>query len=94
MVSISLVIGDNDPAFGKLLEDIHVTWTHLGKKRDKIATLHEVVLRIRVQCLETASGFLATPSGSTRDGVTTFVTSAELNRLKETLRRFDEATTS
>ncbi|GJZ90131.1 retrotransposon-related protein [Tanacetum coccineum] len=33
-------------SFGKLLEKIHVTWTHLWKKRDKIAALHEVVSRI------------------------------------------------
>ncbi|GJR62057.1 hypothetical protein Tco_1504219 [Tanacetum coccineum] len=35
--------------FGKLLEDIHVTWTQFGKKRDKITTLHEVALKICVQ---------------------------------------------
>ncbi|GJU64835.1 retrovirus-related pol polyprotein from transposon TNT 1-94 [Tanacetum coccineum] len=28
-------------AFGRHLEEIHVTWTQFGKKRDKIATLHE-----------------------------------------------------
>nr|GEZ98071.1 zinc knuckle CX2CX4HX4C [Tanacetum cinerariifolium] len=42
-------------AYGKLLEEIHVTWTQFGKKRDKIAALHEVVLRISIQCLETTS---------------------------------------
>ncbi|GJY10125.1 hypothetical protein Tco_0378310 [Tanacetum coccineum] len=29
------------PAFGRHLEEIHMTWTQFGKKRDKIATLHE-----------------------------------------------------
>ncbi|GJY09215.1 actin-binding, cofilin/tropomyosin type protein, partial [Tanacetum coccineum] len=29
------------PAFGRHLNEIHVTWTQFGKKRDKIATLHE-----------------------------------------------------
>ncbi|GKD44139.1 hypothetical protein Tco_1268784 [Tanacetum coccineum] len=28
-------------SFGRHLEEIHMTWTQLGKKRDKIATLHE-----------------------------------------------------
>ncbi|GKA49259.1 hypothetical protein Tco_0742217 [Tanacetum coccineum] len=30
-----------DEAFGRHLEEIHVTWTQFGKKQDKIATLHE-----------------------------------------------------
>ncbi|GKC77673.1 hypothetical protein Tco_1128447, partial [Tanacetum coccineum] len=37
--------------FGKHLEDIHVTWTQFGKKRDKITTLHEVALKICVQAV-------------------------------------------
>ncbi|GJW39647.1 hypothetical protein Tco_0065492 [Tanacetum coccineum] len=49
-------------AFGKLLEDIHVTWTHLGKKQDKIAALHEVAWKICAQCQETASEILVTSS--------------------------------
>nr|GEV55953.1 retrovirus-related Pol polyprotein from transposon TNT 1-94 [Tanacetum cinerariifolium] len=43
-------------------------------------------------CLETASQFLAKPSDVTRDGVRRYVTVSERNRLKETLRRFGEAT--
>ncbi|GJX62228.1 hypothetical protein Tco_0295128 [Tanacetum coccineum] len=31
----------NLPSFGRHLEEIHVTWTQFGKKRDKIATLYE-----------------------------------------------------
>nr|GEU45087.1 hypothetical protein [Tanacetum cinerariifolium] len=38
---------ETDGGFGKLLEEIHVTWTQYGKKQDKITTLHEVVLRMR-----------------------------------------------
>ncbi|GJR33454.1 hypothetical protein Tco_1209138 [Tanacetum coccineum] len=80
--------------FGKLLEEIHVTWTQFGKKKDKITTLHEVVSRMRVQCLETALQFLAMPPELTRDDVKSYVTTSERNRLKETLRRFSEATSS
>ncbi|GKA30096.1 ribonuclease H-like domain-containing protein [Tanacetum coccineum] len=81
-------------AFGKLLEEIHVTWTQFRKKRDKIATLHEVVSRMRVQYLKMASQFLVTPSELTSDGVRSCVTASERNRLKETLRRFGKATAS
>ncbi|GKA27163.1 hypothetical protein Tco_0713331 [Tanacetum coccineum] len=50
-------------AFGKLLEDIHVTWTHLGKKRDKIAALQRSGFKNCSQSLETASQF---PSDAVR----------------------------
>ncbi|GJU15341.1 retrovirus-related pol polyprotein from transposon TNT 1-94 [Tanacetum coccineum] len=73
------------PTFGKLLEDIHVTWTQFRKKRDKIAALHEVTFKECVQCLEMASGFMATSSKLTSDGVKTFVTASERNHLNETL---------
>ncbi|GJV29820.1 hypothetical protein Tco_1386268 [Tanacetum coccineum] len=65
-------------SFGKLLEDIHVTWTQSGKKRDKIAALHEVASKNCIQCLETASQFLAMPSEPTKNGVKKFVTASEL----------------
>ncbi|GKB07339.1 retrovirus-related pol polyprotein from transposon TNT 1-94 [Tanacetum coccineum] len=81
-------------AFGKLLEDMHVTWTQFGKKGDKITTLHEVVSRMYVHCLETASQFLATSSELTSDGVKSYVTASERSRLKEILRRYDESTVS
>nr|GEY26695.1 hypothetical protein [Tanacetum cinerariifolium] len=41
---------------------------------------------------ETTSQFLATPSELTSEGVKSYVTASERNRLKETLRRFGEAT--
>nr|GEW11887.1 hypothetical protein [Tanacetum cinerariifolium] len=65
-------------AFEKLLEDIHVTWTQFRKKHDKIAALREVASKNRIQCLETASQFLTTPSKPTRDGVKKMVTASEL----------------
>ncbi|GKB31359.1 MAK10-like protein [Tanacetum coccineum] len=61
----------------KTLEDIHVTWTQFGKKRDKIAALREVASNNRIQFLETVSQFLATPSEPTRDGVKKFMTASE-----------------
>ncbi|GJV65208.1 hypothetical protein Tco_1476036 [Tanacetum coccineum] len=80
-------------AFGKLLEDIHVTWTRLGKKRVKIAALHEVAWEICAQCPEMASEVLAT-SELTRDDVRPFVMASERSRLKQNSRRFGEAMTS
>ncbi|GKB01863.1 hypothetical protein Tco_0829907, partial [Tanacetum coccineum] len=71
--------------FGKLLEEIHVTWTQFRKKQDKIATLHEVDSRICIQNPETASQFLATPSEPTRDDINIFVIASERTTLKETL---------
>ncbi|GJV30029.1 hypothetical protein Tco_1386477 [Tanacetum coccineum] len=72
-------------AFGKLLEEIHMTWTQFRKKQDKMAALHKVTFKECVQCLRTASRFMVTPSELTCDGVKTFVTTSERNRLNETL---------
>ncbi|GJZ43577.1 RNA-directed DNA polymerase, eukaryota, reverse transcriptase zinc-binding domain protein [Tanacetum coccineum] len=81
-------------AFRKLLEEIHVTWAHLEKKRTRLQTLHQSLLKNYVQCLETASLTLATASEPPRDGVRNLTTVSEHNRLKETLRRFGGATAS
>ncbi|GJT79154.1 hypothetical protein Tco_1053496 [Tanacetum coccineum] len=35
---------------GWLLEEIHVTWTQFGKKRDKIATLYEEAQKMHTEC--------------------------------------------
>ncbi|GKE23528.1 hypothetical protein Tco_1435040, partial [Tanacetum coccineum] len=79
--------------FQKLLEDIHVTWTRLGKKRDKIAALHEMAWEICAQCPEMASEVPPT-SELTRDDVRPFVMASERSRLKQNPRRFGEATMS
>nr|GFD59205.1 hypothetical protein [Tanacetum cinerariifolium] len=42
-----------------------------------MAALHKVTFKECVQCLETASGFVVTPSELTREGVKTFVTASE-----------------
>ncbi|GJV69691.1 hypothetical protein Tco_1485200 [Tanacetum coccineum] len=54
-------------------------------KRDKTATLHNEGLKNCLQKVETASGFLTTPSGITSDGVKTLATALECCRPKETL---------
>nr|GEV37125.1 hypothetical protein [Tanacetum cinerariifolium] len=50
-------------AFGKLLENIHVTWTHMRKKRDKIPALQRSGFKNCSHSLETTSQF---HSGSVR----------------------------
>ncbi|GJU93716.1 hypothetical protein Tco_1318472 [Tanacetum coccineum] len=82
------------PSFGKLLEEIHVTWTQFEKNQDKIAALHKVASKNCVQCMETASQFLATSSEHTSDGVKKIVTETKRNRLNGNPRRFSEATAS
>ncbi|GJV12261.1 RNA-directed DNA polymerase, eukaryota, partial [Tanacetum coccineum] len=49
--------------FNELLEDMHVTWTHLGKKQDKISALQRSDFKNCSQSLETASQF---PSDAVR----------------------------
>ncbi|GKB10901.1 hypothetical protein Tco_0844824 [Tanacetum coccineum] len=84
IVSLYIIIPPNFTlAFRKLLEDIHVTWTHLGKKRDKIAALQRSGFKNCSQSLETASQFLATLSEPLRDGVKKSVTASERNSLKK-----------
>nr|GEZ17890.1 retrovirus-related Pol polyprotein from transposon TNT 1-94 [Tanacetum cinerariifolium] len=80
--------------FGKLLEEIHVTWVHLEKKRTRIQLYTEVVSRIAHRAWSRRHSFLATPLDHTRDRVRTLATTSEHNRLKRNLRRFGEATTS
>ncbi|GJT75082.1 hypothetical protein Tco_1041807 [Tanacetum coccineum] len=47
-------VGVFDEVIWELLEDIHMTWTHLGKKRDKLATLQQSGFKNCSQSLETA----------------------------------------
>nr|GEW26023.1 hypothetical protein [Tanacetum cinerariifolium] len=84
----------NHEAFRWLLDEIHVTWDHLEKKRTRLQILHQSLLKKSVQCLKTASQFLATTSRYTRDGVWIPMMAFESSRLKRNPRRFDEATTS
>nr|GEV04085.1 putative reverse transcriptase domain-containing protein [Tanacetum cinerariifolium] len=72
-------------ALGWHLEEIYVTWAQFGKKRDKIATLHDEGLKNLLQTVETASGFHATLSEHQSDGVRTLTTALERSQPKEIL---------
>ncbi|GJW96166.1 hypothetical protein Tco_0177974, partial [Tanacetum coccineum] len=66
----------------------------IGEETDKTTTLHRGLLKNYVQCLKTASQFLATPSYPTSNDVRTFMTASEDSCLKRNPRRFGEATAS
>ncbi|GJS11013.1 hypothetical protein Tco_0367809 [Tanacetum coccineum] len=70
---------------GWLLEEIHVTWAHLEKKRTRLRLYTKSLEEIRIQTVETASGFHAMPSGFASDGVRCLVTTSERSRPKESL---------
>ncbi|GJW22630.1 hypothetical protein Tco_0033252, partial [Tanacetum coccineum] len=70
---------------GWQLEEIHATWAQIGKKRDKIPTLHDEGLKNLLQTMETALGFHATPSGLQSDGVRIIATESGRSQLKESL---------
>ncbi|GJV22179.1 retrovirus-related pol polyprotein from transposon TNT 1-94 [Tanacetum coccineum] len=72
-------------SLGWHLEEIHVTWAQFGKKRDKIATLHDEGLKNLLQTVETASEFHAMPSGHQSDGVKILAMALKHSRHKETL---------
>ena len=57
-------------AFGGFTRDLG----SFGEETDKITDLHEISWKKSIQCMETASGFLATPSGLCCDGVRILVT--------------------
>ncbi|GJW11876.1 hypothetical protein Tco_1577703 [Tanacetum coccineum] len=42
-------------ALGWLLEEIHVTWAHLEKKRTRLQTYTKSLEDLCIQCVETAS---------------------------------------
>ncbi|GJY55085.1 hypothetical protein Tco_0446749 [Tanacetum coccineum] len=74
------------PTFGKHWKEIHVTWAQLEKKHDKNATLQDFDGAWDLQCVETASRFLLTPSKLEGDDVTIIcddVTVADLKKLIE-----------
>ncbi|GJY20726.1 hypothetical protein Tco_0393292 [Tanacetum coccineum] len=52
-------------ALGWILEEIHVTWVHLEKKRTRIRLYTKSLEELCIQCVETASRILS-------DGVRTF----------------------
>nr|GEW70792.1 MAK10-like protein [Tanacetum cinerariifolium] len=66
----------------------------IEEETDKTKTLHRSLLKNSVQCLETTSRFLATPSHLTSDGVKISKTASERSRLERNPRRFSRATAS
>ncbi|GJU95474.1 hypothetical protein Tco_1320230 [Tanacetum coccineum] len=63
--------------FRRHLEKIHVTWDQFWKKPDKIANWHNEGLKNCSHKVETASGFLTTPSGLASDVVRTLAMTSE-----------------
>ncbi|GJU92944.1 ribonuclease H-like domain-containing protein [Tanacetum coccineum] len=55
------------------LEEIHVTWAHLEKKRTRLQLYTKVVEKKSSQWLETASEILVTPSGLQSDDIRNLV---------------------
>ncbi|GJS30509.1 hypothetical protein Tco_0491129 [Tanacetum coccineum] len=72
-------------ALGRHLEEIHVTWAQFWKKPDKIANWHNEGLKNCSQKVETASGFIATPSGIASDGIKTLSMASERSQPKENI---------
>nr|GFA88778.1 hypothetical protein [Tanacetum cinerariifolium] len=56
-------------ALGRLLDDIHVTWAHLEKKRTRLQLYTKVVSIIAHRAWRRRRNFLATSSDHTRDVV-------------------------
>ncbi|GJX69534.1 hypothetical protein Tco_0305261 [Tanacetum coccineum] len=65
-------------ALGWLLEEIHVTWAHLEKKRTRLRLYTKSLEELFIQCVETTSRI---PS----DGVRDLATASERSRLKKAL---------
>ncbi|GJR70665.1 hypothetical protein Tco_0016730 [Tanacetum coccineum] len=74
-------------SLGWHLEEIHVTLTQFGKKQTRIQLYMNFDIKKSIQCVETASQFLATELGGSSDGVKNLVTASEVADSKETLRR-------
>ncbi|GKE21856.1 hypothetical protein Tco_1433368 [Tanacetum coccineum] len=67
---------------GWLLEEIHVTWAHLEKKRTRLRLYTKSLEEIIIQMVETASPTLATTSKLDQDGVRNITKVSECSRLK------------
>ncbi|GKF74690.1 hypothetical protein Tco_0221022, partial [Tanacetum coccineum] len=67
---------------GWLLEEIHVAWAHLEKKRTRLRLYTKSLEEIIIQTVETASPTCATTSELDQDGVRSITTALEYSRLK------------
>ncbi|GKD17553.1 hypothetical protein Tco_1206711, partial [Tanacetum coccineum] len=73
-------------AFGRHLEEIHVTWAHLEKKRIRLRNQHQDSSRFEV--LEPGDGvtiYARCRHTSSSDGVTTFLDGVSPHRLNSDL---------
>ncbi|GKC08046.1 hypothetical protein Tco_0999656 [Tanacetum coccineum] len=68
-------------ALGWILEEIHVTWAHLEKKRTRLQLYTKSLEEIIIQTVETASPTLATMSELDQDGFRSIMTASEYSRL-------------
>ncbi|GKB58226.1 hypothetical protein Tco_0914412, partial [Tanacetum coccineum] len=76
---------DEVSSLGWHLEEIDVTWAHLGKKRTRLQLYTKVDEEIAIQWLDTASQIHVTASDHQRDSVWKIKTAPGLNRHSETL---------
>nr|GEV98523.1 putative reverse transcriptase domain-containing protein [Tanacetum cinerariifolium] len=79
-------------AFEWILEEIHVTWAHLEKKRTRLRLYTTCLKEIIIQTVETASPAIATASKLDQDGVRIFKMASESSRLKRSPISFIKAT--
>ncbi|GJY96314.1 hypothetical protein Tco_0513224 [Tanacetum coccineum] len=69
-------------ALGWLLEEVHVTWAHLEKKRTRLRLYTKSLEETIIQMVETASPTIATALEIDQDGVKNITTASECSRLK------------
>nr|GEX02926.1 hypothetical protein [Tanacetum cinerariifolium] len=81
-------------ALGWILEEIHVIWAHLEKKRTILRLYTKSLGRIRIQCVETTVPSIATTSNHTRDDVRILKMASKSNCLKRNPISFIKETAS
>ncbi|GKF83855.1 hypothetical protein Tco_0248753, partial [Tanacetum coccineum] len=80
--------------FRWLLEEIHVTWAHLEKKRIRIRLYTKSLKEITIQTVEKAPPAIATTSELNQDNVRIFKTASRSSHLKRNPKSFIEAMAS
>ncbi|GKA31617.1 hypothetical protein Tco_0717922 [Tanacetum coccineum] len=81
-------------SFGWLLEEIHVTWAHLKKKRTRLRLYTKSLEESIIQTVEMASPAIVTASELDQDGAKIFKMASRSSRLKRNPRNFIEAMAS
>ncbi|GKA03466.1 hypothetical protein Tco_0676247 [Tanacetum coccineum] len=70
-------------AFEKHLEEKHVTWAQLGKKRDKNTTLHDFAQALVYRTWRRRQDFNRTPLMFQGDGITNFCDDVKVADMKK-----------